>query len=248
MVQQLSSLAGLAQAVRTGTDRHAWVSKNADGVAASVLACVSATPWACWEWSWVAWWPLHIFTDACMCGCWIKAIYFTIAITSQSVWQLHMEHSRVSVGTSAVASSFNSSCTAEDSGHETLEGGKEEEEGVRYTVGNAAVAWPVCCLILHRLSGGHSPAASSGERSHQALSWAVEAVFILQTWDVSFTQILYSTAFKVPAFQWLLHRPGVKNSVLSKTVHFSNSNTEAGDILNIKIVVKQDALFCRLKG
>lgn len=99
------------------------------------------------------------------------------SLSDSSTWST----ADVSVGTSAVASSFNSSCTAEDSGHETLEGGKEEEEGVRYTVGNAAVAWPVCCLILHRLSGGHSPAASSGERSHQALSWAVEAVFILQT-------------------------------------------------------------------
>lgn len=101
--------------------------------------------------------------------------------------------------------------------------------------------YTACSSMGSPLAGGHSPAACSGERAHQVLSWAAEAVFILQTWAVSFAQLLYSTASKV-------HKPGVKNSVLSKTVHFPNSNTEAGDILNVKIVVKQDALFCRLQG
>lgn len=41
--------------------------------------------------------------------------------------------------------------------------------------------YAACSSTGSPLAGGHSPAASSGERAHQVLSWAVDAVFILQT-------------------------------------------------------------------
>lgn len=62
-----------------------------------------------------------------------------------------------------MASSFNSLCASEGSGHETLQGRQEEEGGVRYTIHKSARAWAVCSSTGSPLAGGCSVAASLGE-------------------------------------------------------------------------------------
>lgn len=159
-----------------------------------------------------------------------------------------MEHCTASVGTSAMASSFNSLYVAEVSGR------KQEEEGVvKYTVHIPAVAWTVCCLLLCRLTtvwrtqccsqfGRGGPLCPSlhyrGSLCPPSLGCALCSATLQHSTQC--TCIFVTLSF--------LHRPGVKNSVLSKTVHLPNSNIEPCGFLKMKIFVKQDALFCCLKG